>query len=398
MQMFVAVYTSLHASLASRALASTILALASDIPDAVISSDIDDGLRTSSTRGNHTEKIRRLLRRLADALGPTYDGFLLVKALLCNEMESVQIVDMFEKARIVFECMTLIAPPPPDLESTHRNRKGPTVSSGNALVDINGDSISLEKLSVLRKTLLATRKVVAAWCCSAFSRLFEDRSASSLNERITLLADHDEQSVGAGTPVFNSILDGTTTPEECDVEWSVLSMMRCLLFLVDPDSSEVATFLCSSFSDRCRSRIRHLNEYGTDIDDELLIIILDSAGLPSSGISPKFGLCLVENLFSSCQLGRKSSIKVFDYKLIWKLYSLVEYVPSIPAVDSTSSDSDDTKSVDNDEHYTDNSFEAMQRRIVETALSAYTDDNKSKVAKCKATKAKHVKPKHEVPQ
>jgi hypothetical protein len=77
-------------------------------------------------------------------------------------------------------------------------------------------------------------------------------------------------------------------------------------------------------------RIHQCCEYGCDLDDEMLWIVLRSGALPNGGIDSWLALPLIEALFERCNKDRIATLQVVDPKLVWALYSLVEYSPSPP--------------------------------------------------------------------
>ena len=85
-------------------------------------------------------------------------------------------------------------------------------------------------------------------------------------------------------------------------------------------------------------RIRLCCQYGSDLHDDLVWIVLKSTSI-SQGIDPEMAIKLLEHLFEKCGRNRKGSLNVSDPHLVWELYNLVQYTPDAAVTNSDTGDS-----------------------------------------------------------
>ena len=142
--------------------------------------------------------------------------------------------------------------------------------------------------------------------------------------------------VGAGTPDYSSSLDGKSSSWKISDD-RLMKTLRCLLFLAKSDSEELLTFLMPSCSTQVISsgqlchdlqrRVRICSEYGVNIDNETLWIILKSTMSVECAIDSSTTLSLIEQLMYHCRNGQTAEILIDDSKILWEMYKLVEYFP-----------------------------------------------------------------------
>jgi len=115
---------------------------------------------------------------------------------------------------------------------------------------------------------------------------------------------------------------------------SFIDTVHTLLFLKDAESPEIALFLSlqenSPIPQNQIARITLCSSYGTDVDDDIMDMILQSVALPKGGITPLTALSLIEDIFYKCRIEQASKLLVTDSEIVWKLYSLAEYAVKIP--------------------------------------------------------------------
>jgi len=272
---------------------------------------------TSSENTNPTERhllvkrLRGMIRALASQLQPSFDGCSLMESLLAFDVssDSWSTRDEEDKARLMFQCVTLFVSPPSDLTAR------------------SADTSSLLSFD---KSLSNARKLLLTWCCMDYG----PRWASRLNRRRIVSEKESDLVVGAGN--FASALGPGV--EEKIPSW--LNTLRCLLFIEEADSPLMKRFVVpegAQADDETdwheeRARIQACCEYGVTLDDEMVWTVLKSCSLSEGGMSSKMGIQLLEHLFESCSKARGGSLRVSDPILVWELYNLVEYTPNNPNV------------------------------------------------------------------
>jgi len=261
-----------------------------------------------------TQLVRRLkqvLQLFAQKLGASFDVCKLLESLLAFNIEDVAWTtqDEDDRARLVFQCIMLLVPAPPN-EGSRKLQKGKKEADFPGL-----DSDSL------RAKLTIARKLVLSWFCYDYAPQF------STSKNKVHRAD-----TGAGVPDYCSVLGGASDLSGCP-EW--LKTARCLLFMETGDSAEMQRFAYGSsgldennptWHDE-KYRIDLCCQFGCDFDDEMMGTVLKSAALEDGGISSEMALTLLEHLFECCSVHRSGSIKITDIMLAWEMYSLVIYEP-----------------------------------------------------------------------
>jgi integrator complex subunit 1 len=329
MKMINAVYGALNSDLACEGLAIAFLTLLAEPAQ-------EGGMSNVSQRERQlrVKKIRTLLRHVASALGSKFDGCGLIQWLLSFDVnaKSWSLEDEEDKARLMYECVTLLAPPLA-VEDPNARHKGQ-----RKLQRRRSDEKTEEEIVALRSKLTRARKLLLEWCCTEYAPRWQARHRKQIeHEKLVKQSlkrgKDDEFPTGAGAPDFRSVLDG----EERSIEFKeCLDIMRCVLVMVDANSAALREFLYPGdplevTDPTCydaQYRIQQCYEYGSDLDDEMLWIILKAAALSNDGIDPSLALSLIENLFECCNKDRKAILHLTDSELIWELYRLAEYHPS----------------------------------------------------------------------
>ena len=272
----------------------------------------------SSSEGNENAarelsvlKLRQIIQKLSKTLGASFDCSRLMEALLSQKFdkESRIVKNEEDKARLMFQCVTLHASPS---------------SAGTSSKITKGTEESQEK-EAKRKSLHKARKSLLGWCCTDYGPRW---SAGRKRRR----ENDDDLKAGAGTPNYRSAL-GPLSAEESIPSW--LNNMRCLLFLEEANSDLMSHFLAPSQANvggenveaKEQERIRACCAYGADIDNDMVRIVLKAYSPREGSLPAEMAIQLLEHLFESCGRTSGTSLRVSDPELIWELYKLVLYVP-----------------------------------------------------------------------
>ena len=334
LRMFTAVYNVLPTSLVLDALASAIL---------YISNNSDKGTEKSKEqRKFRTQAICTLMQRIYLALGNSYNGRLLIERLLKFYDNSCGYDD--DIARIAYECALLIVPS----TNTQTNNQKMIKGQKKLLPSSKGEEVSSDVItSEIKKDLFLTRKILLKWCVTSFASIFysdvlseekqklqkENEIASRQIRGHTKVSNHVNTSfIGAGSPVYSTVLDGHTSPLSFESQSAkkssyLLKTICCLLSIAHPESNDLAYFLSGGLRSAHDSdtitkeqyhRIASCHSYGTDIDDEMLRMILKAS---NKTITSAVALSLIENMFFICKNGNTSKLRLQDSELIWDLYN-----------------------------------------------------------------------------
>lgn len=373
LKMFVAVHSVIPPGLAADALASSLLALAFR------------PIENISERHLNVQRICLLLHNISDVLGSSYDGCAVLKSILTmGKGFTYGLIENYHLiARIVFECIALVGPSSPTLSSStgstsfqqRSNLKGQQRQRPNPKFDRSARN---EFPSEVFEAFMTSRKLVLAWCVNDYAAMFhsaiqkEEADNKALREKrnknVASANRHkrrnssDNNPMGAGPPDFSSALDGTKSAKKSGAPQtsseSFMAKIRCLLFLNDIESAELNSFL--SLSDNFTTnlfepiwndwhyRISFCSAYGTDVDDEIIKIILKSASQADTGISFTIALELIESILLKCKLEGSSVMCFNDSNIVWDLYNLTEYIPI--KINSTQEDSSSSVTGDKKAH------------------------------------------------
>lgn len=343
LQMVSAIHGALSKTLRNDGLAAAILTLLVEAPNS----------NESSTRRERNQLVRKvllLLRRLFAALGSVYfDGCGLVESLLSFDFNAPNWTarDEEDKGRVMLECIALHVPGPAEDPALMRGKNMKKFQKADAQ---NG--LSSEEVVRLKKVMTTARKLLITWCVMDYAPLWQKENEAKADNRKKKKHDTLE---GAGPPDFSSVLDDEASHSGSS---GCPDTMRCVLFMVDPESREMQDFLYpegappqgdASHNDEMH-RIKHCYRYGADLDDKMLSIILASASSTECGISSTLALSLIEHLFECCKKGRNADLKVTDPNLVWGMYKLVEYhpekIPEVPQMNEESRENPDDQFAD----------------------------------------------------
>ena len=257
-------------------------------------------------------RICKILRDVAHDLGPAYNGLELLRAIAeyryPDDGERLQQCES-DRARVLFQCVLLCVDSPEDLQKFLGN-------------EITAKKGSAEILSSFRVTLSTARKVVLKWFCEEYAR-FCTSSDDGDNTQNGI--------IGAGIPDYSSILDGVT--KKAMSGWE--TTLRALSFLEPPESPRLQHFLSSSTAcdtssaDDIFIRTRLCFEFGGDVDDEMIRIVINAAVHGEKRIPPVIALGVLEHLFHGCKKDRQAVMTLEDPTLLWEFYHLVEYSPCV---------------------------------------------------------------------
>lgn len=270
-------------------------------------------------------RIQKLIQAIAKKFGSSFDSYAILNAMMSLKVDPEVLWTMGDeenKARIMFQCVTLLV----DLTATTK-RIEPTGKSTKTFNPLEHD------ISTVKAKLAEARKLLIRWCCVDYAPLCPsnpDKIKKSAMANGSLGKKKDEI-VGAGPADYSSILDGvsgTSFP-------SWVEVIRCMLFLEASESPILHKFLSMGDTmienlpgwDDEAKRINFCCDYGADVDDEMVWVILKTASEENKGRSNNVALVVLEHMFESCKINMKPSLLVQDSSLLWKLYDLVEYIP-----------------------------------------------------------------------
>ncbi|KAL7535980.1 hypothetical protein ACHAXR_006845, partial [Thalassiosira sp. AJA248-18] len=309
------VYSVLDRKLAANALASSVSSLASDVLNLASNSDLI----------GQFQSISCLLCAVVNALGDIFDGFHFVNAIINIHSGTCKtITSAHTTARLVFECSLLVTRTVPSLQAAldaAAPRQGNKKSSFH-----NFDSVDEGELNCFRNSMLGLRKSILRWCASDLCSVYHNKVSQ---EEETKCSDtyYERGAVikGPGAPDFNSILgtEANPSPKSSSPFHRMMTLIRCMLFLSPPSSKELESFAMTGeemHNDRFH-RFDFCCQYGVDVDDEMLQIILSSADFTQNT-----ALSIIETLVGRC--GSTSAAKICcKVSTVWKMYSLAEYSP-----------------------------------------------------------------------
>ena len=305
LKMVAAVYSAFPRDLSADGIAAALLVMMGK------SGGTTNAKTTMAERKQLGKHLKHLLQLVAQQLGSSFDVCKLVESFLCHVRDaSWTHEDEEDRARLMFQCVLLLVPPPPKEASRHS-----TKSSRKEF------ALSQSEADALKKKLSIARRLMLTWFCADYGPLFGTAKNKTINK-----------SVGVTLPDYKSALGGVNGTI-CHARW--LTIARCLLFMENGDSPHIQRFVGgsdvieendASWLD-LKYRIDRCYEFGCDLDDEMMWIVLKSASLEDGGISSEIALTLLEHLFECCSLSRRGSLKITDVMLAWELYSLVIYEP-----------------------------------------------------------------------
>lgn len=228
-----------------------------------------------------------LLGKIVKILNKSYDGTEMVKAILSESVSvSIQV-----KCRLIIESMILMVPPS-------------LMENDNKAKDVK---------QRLASELLTLRKILLNWILLKFD-----------------LQDEEEDAFEAANPKgpdFISILDGVSKP---NMSSSRHFLIYILLFLVEPSSEKVQSFLFHKnvqdvyASKDMNKRLQICYSLGHDIDNELLRLIINAA-IVDKKIGDLNAVTMIETFLFHCRKDSLGNISVDDESLLWDMYRLSEF-------------------------------------------------------------------------
>ena len=312
--------------MASKSLASSVISITFNV------------LQHSNGHGDinlQFQGIRHLLSMVLDTLGDMYDGFLFVETIIeSNKDKSDNAMAVNIAGRLIFECMLLVSRTIPSF-APNPNQFGASRKCNPKSSSIVFQDVDQSSLDRFRKKMLSIRKIVLAWYVSDLCKFYHKQI---LREEVARSADiFDERGAvvrGPGTPDYSSALDGKSFMEY-DYRRSsfnnMMSSIRCLLFLSSPSSKEMKFFVSPLAASACEDldteefqQIRFCCQYGVDVDDDMLQIILRSPN-----ITPNTAISIIENLVIRCSSNSAAEIISCSSDTIWEMYRLSEFIPEL---------------------------------------------------------------------
>lgn len=319
LKMIVAIHREVSSQFSYDAAAAALLML---LADAGANED------SAVARRQLVKKLRGIIRALAAQLGSSFDGCLLVDALLSFDVNkfSWSARDEEDKARLMFQCITLSVSP--------------------YIKKVNGTKLVEKEELDLRKTLNSARKLLLTWCCTEYG----PRHSAKLAEKRSKSEAGENDVAGAGPADFSSAL-GPASAYVKIPRW--LNTMRCMLFIEDAESPLMKGFMAQENSgideadwEQELVRIRLCCKYGRETTDSLVWIILKSVSRGS--LDANMAVQLLEHMFECCSKNNSGSLNISDPNIVWELYNLVQYNPKKSTLLSKSSSQSDGSEVDDE--------------------------------------------------
>ena len=306
---------------------------------------------TRPERDSLVRKLRMLLRRIASNLGNSFDGCGLLESLLSFDVDAASWTarDEEDRGRMLVECVSLLVPKPTNQADVPVGRGK---NARKQFVPKLENGFTVDEIKALSVKLRRARKLLISWACSDYSPLWQSENSNKTSFSGNSRKGKQEEPIGAGAPNFTSVLDNNSMLKD---KSSCPDAVKCALFMIDPESDTMREFLfpegVPENMDLSKSdelfRIKQCHRYGTDLDDEMLKIIVGSA--QEDGIGMHSALSLMEHLFECCKKGRKASLYLTDASIVWEMYKLVEYTPEhIPEPPP-----DEKEEVDEDDQFAD---------------------------------------------
>jgi len=253
-------------------------------------------LEIQQNNSSAIRKVGPVVERVIEAFGHSYDGMSFVEALLRIDVKEASRSIKFEedRGRLVFRCLIL------------------AVKSGKS----SDEEVSM----VLRRA----RKIILKWLCKSYIPL---RSAAKRKNKKKVNDDISSRACN-----FQSALNSET--EDLISPW--LNTVRCMLFMEDPTSDLLRSFLYPydngdfSFVEKNAAVVDRCCRLGRSVDSDLIWDVLKSSTMSGGKVEPERTLVVLENLIESCGKGRHGTLTIEgDSTLAWELYSLAEYYPSV---------------------------------------------------------------------
>jgi integrator complex subunit 1 len=247
LQILRAVYVTLDRKNAAATLASSIIALESEV------------IELGSNRDKIILQYKELyahLSQVVDMLDTAFDGFLFAESVIEAKSGTTLESNAENSSRLIFFCATLITR---------------SVSSFERTDKVADDS---EELSQFRTKILKFRKSIMKWCVEDLSPVYY-KKVKQEEERKCLDSQFEHGVVvsGPGMADYNSVLNADSKFDISGHRSSfqqLMSIMRCLLFLCRPSSSDMDFLFGERLDDEHCKCVEFYCNNGVDIDDELV--------------------------------------------------------------------------------------------------------------------------------
>lgn len=305
--------------------------------------------------GQLVQRLRALMRAVAKQLGSAFDGCQLLRSLASFKPNQATwgLQEEENKARLMIQCTILLA------GAQRIGDQSQHIQPARAGVPSPAD------LPSFRKKLFIARKLLLSWCV----RDYAPRCTSAKDENGNGAKAVPDPTVGAGPANYSSILDGVGTGNY--PPW--LEVMRTVLFLEDPDSQLLQRFMSPDGAPLSAEtewkeesfRFSWCCDYGADLTDEMIWIVLKAVNQTNRLISAEVALTLLEHLFSGCKKGKNPVLRVKDSNIIKDMYEIAVYTPPKPTpakkdTDEKASDVPSQSSKENPEVTTETSDDAIE--------------------------------------
>lgn len=237
-----AVYVTLDRKTAAATLASSIVTLESEA--------IDLGSKQGDIISQYKD-LHAHLCKVVDILEHSFDGFHFVKSIIEAKLgTSSKITTAQNSCRLIFLCATLVT-----------RRYGE-------------DVIEDEELSQFRQNMLQLRKSIMKWCMNDLCTVYHKRVKQEEERKCSdSQFEHGAVVSGPGGADYSSGLYPHSNLHSSDQRssfYDLMSIMRCLMFLRGPSSTDM-NFLLGESSDLGNNKsVEFCCKYGVDIDDELV--------------------------------------------------------------------------------------------------------------------------------
>lgn len=264
---------------------------------------------SSGARGDRhivMSRLRRILVHMEQELKNSFDGHLLLEALLSIGVKTSarSASDEEDKARLLFLSITLAVAP---------------------YIDTGSGVVPESDVPVVREILVESRKAILTWCICEFGPYFNSKSNKKARDS---KANDDELLESLSQQRFESTFAAGAEP---DPPW--LDTMLCLLFVESADSARMKSFLFPTEITkederewvRELPRVRACCRHGGIVNDDILRIVFRSTSLPRS-MEPGTALLLLERVLLASRSGSEAPrISIIDPDNVWELYRLAQF-------------------------------------------------------------------------
>ncbi|KAL7500440.1 hypothetical protein ACHAWT_008914, partial [Skeletonema menzelii] len=316
-----AVYVTLDRKDAAATLASSVIALESEV--------IEVGSKGDAVMLQYKD-LHAHVCKVVENLGKSFDGFHFAASIIEAKMgcTTLKLSDALNSSRLIFLCATLVTR---DISSLQHH----------------DEEVNAKELSQYRLKMLKLRKSIMQWCMKDLCSVYHAKIIQE-EERKCADAQFERGAVvsGPGVANYSSALDANShrnTSDQRSPFNDLMSTVRCLLFISHPLSSDMEFFLGKySDGDHC-NRVEFCCNYGADIDDELIQLVLTS-----DSVTPITAISLIENLVERCNVSSPAKVVDFSSSTVMNMYKLAEYIPVLRNKEGIDNESTDECTSDED--------------------------------------------------